>query len=347
MSARDSQISHPHHHRPRSKQPWWLWVVLALVAIVLLVFIWYWQALRPTKTGVTAVIVNEGESTDQIAKKLDDKKLIRSERAFQIYVRTKGLAAKFQAGRFSLNGNDSTPKIAVALTEQSARAAQFTIREGLTQQQIADQLDKQKIASGDEFAALKASDFTQYTFLQGLPADAPLEGFLFPETYTTPPEGTSAKDVATIMLNQFDKELTPDLRQQIQTSGRSLYETIIIASMLEEEVKTPKDRRMVAGIIEKRLDQDIRLDIDATLRYGLDKLTGTITQRDLDSDSPYNTRKVKGLPPTPISNPGLASIEATLNPEASEYLFYLSAKDGTTHFAKTNDEHEKNKDKYL
>lgn len=346
MSTRASQHPH-HHHTPTRRRPWWLWAVAAFVALLAISFIWYWQALRPTGTAEASIIVAEGDSTDQIAQKLAQADLIRSKNAFAIYVRSTGLAPKFQSGRFVLDGTEGTPKIAEALTEQAARSSQFTVQEGLTQKQIAGRLAKLGIVNEEEFANLKAADFPQYAFLQGLPADAPLEGFLFPETYTTPPEGTSTKDVATIMLNQFEKELTPELEQQIQDSGRSLYETIIIASMLEEEVKTAKDRRMVAGIIEKRLEQDIRLDVDATLRYGINKLTGSLTQSDINSDNPYNTRRLKGLPPTPISNPGLASIEAALNPEASEFLFYLSGKDGTTHYAKTNDEHEQNKDKYL
>lgn len=347
MNARDSQITHPKLHTAKSGRPWWQWLLFGILAIIVLVLLWYLQALRPTKTASAAIVVDDGDSTQQIADKLSEKKLIRSELAFGIYSRSKGYPAKFRAGRFVLNGKDGTPKIAEALTSNAAKSSQFTIKEGTTQKQIAAQLGKLGIVDEDQFADFKASDFPQYEFLKDLPKDAPLEGFLFPETYSAPPAGTSTKDVATIMLNQFEKELTPELQQEIKASGRSLYETVTIASILEREVKTAKDRRTVAGIVENRLKDNISLGLDTTLMYGLDKSESQLTKADLADDSPYNTRTQKGLPPTPISNPGLATIEATASPQASDYLFFLSAPNGTTYYATTNAEHEANKDKYL
>lgn len=320
--------------------------VLLLVASIAAT-LWYAAALRPTGAPQTSIVVKDGQRTDQIAKELKAKNLIRSPFAFKLHVRFDSLASKFKSGRYALAGDKSTPAIAAALTEGSQDTTRFTIKEGVTQRQIANLLGDQEIVNKQEFEDLRAANFPQYDFLQRLPGKASLEGFLFPETYTIPPPGTSTKDVATIMLDQFDQELTPDMREQIQKNGRTIYETVIIASMVEAEVRTDKDRKLVAGIMYKRLREGIRLDIDATTRYGLNKPTGALTQQDLDSDSPYNTRKVKGLPPGPIGNPGLSSLMAAIYPEDSEYLFYLSAPDGTTYFAKTNEEHERNKSEHL
>lgn len=325
-----------------------LLIILAVLAVIAIgTKVWYSNALKPAGTGDHAVEIPKGAKPDQIATLLEQKQVIKSARAFGWHVSSNDLGPKLQAGRYTLSGNDSATVIAAELTEGPKQASQFTVKEGMTQAGIAKLLGDLGVVDEDEFKKLKASDFPQYDFLQGLPEDATLEGFLFPETYAIPEEGTSTKAVAEIMLTQFGKELTPELRNQIKANGKTIYETITVASLVEEEVKTEADRKLVAGIIYKRLQEDIRLDIDATVRYALDKPTGALSQSDLNSDDPYNTRKFKGLPPGPIANPGIISIKAAINPETSDWLFYLNGSDGTTHFAKTNDEHEANKDKYL
>ena len=321
------------------------------VAVILVVLIgsklWYSSALKAAGGGEQSVEIAEGQTPQQIGQTLQEKKLIKSARAFNWHVKSNDLGSKLQAGRYRLSGERSSQELAAQLAEGPKQASQFTIKEGVTQEQIAEQLGKDGTVNQSEFKKLKAADFPEYEFLKGLPADASLEGFLFPETYALPDPGTSTQDVARIMLDQFGKELTPELRAQITKSGRTVYQTVIVASLVEEEVKTEEDRQLVAGIIYSRLEQNISLGIDATTRYALDKPTQPLTQSDLDSDNPYNTRKRKGLPPGPIANPGIQSIEAAINPTGSDYLFYLTGKDGKTYYAKTNDEHEQNKSDHL
>ncbi len=321
--------------------------VALVIAIVVGSLVWYSNALRPTGTTQTSVTVTTGESTDAITKTLQDKRLIHSPLAFKLHVKLQGLAPRFKAGHYVLSGNQSAPAIARELTDQAQASNQFTIKEGRTQKQIATQIGDLGIVDAGRFANLKTTDFPKYDFLEGAPAGASLEGFLFPETYSVPPPSTGTEDVATIMLNQFGKELTPARRNQIKASGRSTFETVTVASILEEEVRTDKDKRIVAGIIYQRLAQGIPLGLDTTLMYGLHKSESQLTQVDLQGDSPYNTRTQKGLPPGPISNPGLAALKAAVDPQQSDYLFFLSAPDGTMHYAKTNAEHEANKRKYL
>lgn len=321
--------------------------VAILIAVVVGSLVWYSNALRPTGAPQSSVTITNGESVDSITAELKRQKLIRSPFAFKLHVRFNGLAPQFKAGRYVVSGQQPAPAIARELIDQARASNQFTIKEGRTQRQIAAQLGGLGIVDENEFANLKAADFPKYDFLAGLSAQASLEGFLFPETYSVPPSGTNTEDVATIMLNQFGQELTPELRDQIKRSGRSIFETVTVASILEEEVRTDQDKRLVAGIIYKRLEEGISLGLDTTLMYGLRKSEQQLTQADLTGDSPYNTRTQKGLPPGPISNPGLAAIEAAINPQTSDYLFFLSAPDGTTYYAKTNAEHEQNKDKHL
>lgn len=324
--------------------------VIILVVIIVLAVIgraWYSHALRPTGASQTAVTVAQGEGSSAIAADLQSKHLIHSSLAFRLHAKFAKLGAKFKAGRYVVSGAKSTTQIANELTDPSQSTNQFTIREGLTQKQIATTLGKLGIVDENEFANLKAKDFN-YDFLADAPDGASLEGFLFPETYTIPPPGASAHDVATIMLNQFGKELTPSLRSQIKAQKRTIYDTVTIASIVEREVTSENDRKVVAGIFWKRLDQNIALGADTTLLYGLGK-TGNyeLTQSDLQSDNKYNTRKLKGLPPSPIDNPGLSALTAAVNPSTSDFLFYLTGSDGKTYYAKTNDEQEANKAKYL
>ena len=333
-------------------------IIVALVALLIAApTLWY-----RAETGVacdqpkeTRYTVKEGASTDSIASELKANGVIKSERGFKLAVKRAGVAKDFKAGQHTLNCADSAEANARKMTEQPEQR-QFTIQEGLTQRQIAKKLAEADLVDEKTFAELKVRDFrnaSKYDFLAELPDDASLEGFLFPETYSVPKlEGISdekekAKELASVMLNQFGQELTPQLREQIKASGRTLYQTVIIASMVESEVRSDTDRKLVAGIMYRRLSEDIRLDVDATTRYAVNKPTGTLTREDLDSDDPYNTRKVKGLPPGPISNPSLSAIRAAIEPQASEYLFYLSAKDGKTIFSKTLEEHESNVERYL
>lgn len=321
-------------------------VLTVLILLTVGTLHWYRSSLRPTGTAETVVTVAEGATTAQIASQLKEKGLIRSERAFGWYVRLHGLAPELNSGRFLLSGDKPTDEVARVLTGRPNAGNRFTIPEGFTQFVVGERLERLGITDAVEFKDLKAADFPEYDFLRGLPEDATLEGYLFPETYSVPRAEASAREVATIMLDQFRQEIAP-LRAQIDASDYSLHELLTLASLVEEEVKSDEDRRMVADVMFRRLEQDIRLDIDATVRYTLDKPTGVLTVSDLATDDPYNTRKLKGLPPGPIANPGLAAIEAVLDPIANGYLFYLSAPDGTTYYAETNEGHERNKEKYL
>jgi len=201
-----------------------------------------------------------------------------------------------------------------------------TIPEGYTRSQIAD-VAKDAGLSGDyEKATAKAPKGFDIA-KTGAPKDASLEGFLFPATYELE-KGASVDDLVKDQLSAFDQNISQVDLKAAEQKNLTIYDVVTIASMIEREVQVPKERPLVAAVIYNRLAQGIPLGIDATLRYDLDNFDKPLTESDLQTDSPYNTRLVTGLPPTPIANPGLDSLKAAADPANVDYLYYV-VKPGT------------------
>lgn len=211
-----------------------------------------------------------------------------------------------------------------------SREVNVTIPEGLSVKQIGEILENAKLFSKDEFIKIAQKE----------------EGYLFPDTYRFYKDA-KPEDVVLKMKENFNKKITSEILSEIQKTNRALSEVVVMASMLEEEVRSTEDRKIVAGILWKRLDQEMGLNVDAALTYILGRASNELTLGDLKYDSPYNTYRYRGLPPTPISNPGLDAISAAANPEQSRYFYYLTDKDGAVHYAVTLEEHALNKRKYL
>ena len=211
-----------------------------------------------------------------------------------------------------------------------SREISVTIPEGHSARQIGEIFEKLGIFSSEDFVQAAQKE----------------EGYLFPDTYRFYKDA-NPDDVTKKMRDNFNKKITPEIFAEIKKNKKTLSEAIIMASLLEEEVKSAEDRKIVAGILWKRLDLGIGLNVDAALTYVLGKTSSELTAGDLKFDSPYNTYRYRGLPPKPISNPGLDAILAALMPEPSPYFYYLTGKDGRTYYAKTLEEHALNKFKYL
>jgi UPF0755 protein len=173
-----------------------------------------------------------------------------------------------------------------------------------------------------------------------------MEGYLFPSTYLIPTDDTPA-GAARILVDQFRRELPADAAAQARRLGRTLPEVVTIASIIEREGKIDADRPLIGSVIYNRLRLGMPLEVDASIEYVFAEHHAVITKRDLQIDSPYNTYRHTGLPPTPIANPGKASLEAAFHPARSDYLYYIAKSDGHSVFAKTLAEHNANVDRYL
>ena len=297
---------------------------LIIILIIFLCGFFLWQGIYLPKEGVfleeKLFLVKEGENLFQIAENLEKEGLIKNRFFFNFYVLIKGGQDKLQAGEYFLTPSMNIAKIAGKIISGETAKIIVTIPEGFTVKQI------------EELLGLK------------LPGTN-LEGFLFPDTYQFPLRVTG-KDVVERMRDNFEKKFTP-YRNEVSGAGLTTVEVITMASLLEKEVQTLKDRKIVSGILWKRKNNNIPLQVDATINYITGKKGIKVSTEDTKIDSPYNTYKYLGLPAGPICNPGLESIRAAIYPEDSDYWYYLSVPEGETIFSKTLEEHNIAKAKYL
>ncbi|TMG62424.1 MAG: endolytic transglycosylase MltG [Chloroflexi bacterium] len=284
--------------------------------------------------------------------------LIRSTIAFDMYTRLTDAGPKFQAGSFVLNTNMSLVQIVSALQHGRPDEKTITFPEGFPLRYQAALVDSKKIGTLTGADYLKAAQdpalAKAYSFLPAQPpsGDFPYEGYLFPDTYLVDPT-LGAKGLVAAQLDQFDAVFSADWRALIaqSTSGRpkeDMRTIVILASMVDREAnnKNATDRGNVCSVYYNRLRRNIPLGVDATLLYALGRLTPEPTAPELSLDSPYNTRKHTGLPPTPISNPGKEALAACINPPATSYLFYFTDKQGTTHFETNQQDFDNDIKKY-
>ncbi len=329
-------------------------IVVAAAAFGITPF-WYIHALSAVDASDNArqmVTIPKGSTVSSIAKALAEKEVIRSPLAFRLYARFHGIAEKMKAGGFVFKKSQDVAQIADVLTRGYGDEVTVTIPEGYTVEDIDALLTEQGlIQSGELVACAKTCDFSAYDFLpKGSGASSRggrLEGYLFPDTYFVLQGEFEPKAFLERLLTTFRRRVPDALGADMQASGHSLHDVLVMASLVEKETKTDEERPVVAEILWKRLDAGMYLGVDAALRYGLGKPTDTITKDDLESVSVYNLRKVKGLPPGAICNPGLESIKAALHPKGTEYWYYLHDRNGRIHYAVTNDEHNLNRAKYL
>ena len=301
-----------------------------------------------SKARITLTIA-QGDGGKAIAKKLADLGLIDSEWAFYKYIKEEGIAPEIQAGKFVLKKSYTIPEIAQYLTNAKKDEVVVTIREGLPLDLVDDYLAKNNVLPAGSFldCARKCVPEEHYSFLDSKPAKQSLEGYLFPDTYFVDAETVNPQELVNRMLQNFSSKLDSGLRSEIAKGGHSIHQIVTMASLIEKESRSADEKPIISGILWKRFEEHQALGVDATIRYALDKWTEPLTIEDLNVNSPYNTRKNVGLPPGPISNFSLESLKAAIDPEPSEYYYYLHGSDGKVHYAKTNEEHNENKRKYL
>ncbi len=315
-----------------------------LITLILFLFIFggfylfYWEGSLPVnrenKTSKIFVI-RPGDGINAIAQNLRDAELIRSRLVFFIVIKQFGIEKKLQAGDYRLSQAMNAEQIARALTHGTLDLW-ITLIEGLRKEEIAEIM-------------IKNFNIPEAQFI-----DEAQEGYLFPDTYLIPRDASS-EAVIKIMTDNFNQRVTPELKDKFGKLNLTTQQAVILASIVERESRFPNDRTVVASIFLRRMREGIPLQADATVQYALGYQENEktwwkkdLTTIDLKINSPYNTYLNQGLPPAPISNPGLNSLEAvaSANPN-TPYLFYVSDKTGKLHFARNIDEHNANIQKYL
>ncbi len=289
--------------------------------------------------------VNKGDSVQEIAQNLEEKNLIRKASFFEKYVSDHNLGNKLKAGRYLIRPSMTPKEIAELISSGKTDENIITIPEGFTNKQIATRLATEDITTESAFLNAAKENF-HYSFLKDKPKNTSLEGYLFPDTYYLEPK-TPAKEIVKKMLDNFNHKLDHSLRKEIKKQGKTIFEIITLASLVEKEVANSKDRPIVAGIFLKRLSLGIPLESCASIQYILRANKKRFSYAETRTNSPFNTYLHSGLPPAPICNPGLDAIKATIYPQNTNYLYFLSDNNGITHYARTNSEHEKNKAIYL
>jgi UPF0755 protein len=326
-------------------------VVAAVLAIRSTAATLYQSLPRPDtalrEDGTVQIVVRPGDGADQIAERLEESGLIDDAEHFRILTRVMGVQSQLQAGEYAFEKHLSMPDIVARLHLGVTSSLVVTIPEGLRAEEIAIILERNGVTTRDEFLQALKEDYEIRALKGQRPAS--LEGYLFPATYGFSPN-MRGREVVQRFLDNFDKRVAPVLSEN--TSGLSVQEALVLASIVEREAVVPDERPQIAGVYLNRIRRQMLLQADPTVQYALAANPTSLqrfgfwkkelTEADLKYDSPFNTYVYRGLPPAPIANPGIASITAALRPAQSNYLFFVAREDGSHAFAETLDQHNLN-----
>jgi UPF0755 protein len=317
-----------------------------LVAFILAGCGWFAYAIwgdRSHPQTAQQIIVPRGSTFHDIATQLSGAGIVANGTAFRVYAKLLRADTAAHAGEFRFEPHQTAAQVLSQLESGGAQIAKWvTIPEGFTAAQIAQRLQQESF--GD------ASVYERAFLHDSIDVDGAktknLEGFLFPSTYLIP-NGATPKTVEEILTAQFRKELPPDAAKKARSHGLTVPQVVTLASLIEREAKADDERALMAGVYYNRLRLGMPLEVDATIEYALPEHHDVITYGDLKMPSPYNTYLHQGLPPTPIANPGAASLQAAFNPRPSPYLYYVYKGNGHHAFARTLAEQNANIAKYL
>ena len=311
---------------------------LCILAGVLLLGISTYYLMTPAQEGKPDQIffVKEGSTLRQVANELENKELIRSRDLFLVWARFLGHARHIKAGEYRLNPGMSPLVILKTLSSGAIVTHPVTIPEGYSRMQIAELLAAKGLVAKDEFLAITGDpDVAKHYGIAG----PDLEGYLYPDTYQFS-RGLSAASIVDVMVRHF-RGVTASFRENVKTSGMTLEQIVILASIVEKETGRAEERPMIASVFLNRLKKGNRLESDPTVIYGIKDFDGNLKKKDLIRHSPYNTYVIRGLPPGAIANPGKEAIKAVLFPAETSYMFFVSKNDGSHHFSETLAEHNR------
>ncbi len=291
---------------------------------------------------VAVLDIFEGESFADVAQRLQAHRMIRSVWAFEWMGRLGGLDRKIIPGEYEFHGGMAPMRILRKLASGEVKSYVVTIPEGFSAKQIAEVLHEKRLVDRAEWLRLLGDPAFIRTL--SLSTDT-LEGYLFPDTYVLTSHMGSAM-VMKAMVARFRQIVTEEYRARAVALGLSLHQVITLASVIEKETARSDERALIAGVFHNRLRRNMPLQSDPTVIYALHDFDGNLHKKDLLIESPYNTYRVRGLPPGPITNPGEAAIRAALYPESTSYLYFVSRNDGSHEFSTTFAEHRRAVKKY-
>ncbi len=317
-------------------------LLIFLIAVVGLVAVNHLESPVDSKDEEMYLIeIPSGFGVTQIASLLEKEGLIRNGFFFRIYSRVNQYEGKMKEGEYLISPSMSTSEIIDKIVRGDVLTYQFTIPEGYTVQQIAELLDRKGFADKQQFLIAAREINFDLPFPYKLPqVKEPLEGYLFPDTYSYAKD-MDETDLILVMLNEFEKLITSEIKDRAQELGYSMQEVITIASLIEREAQLADERRIISSVIHNRLDIGMRLGLCASVMYVLPEPKDSLTYADLEIDSPYNTYRNDGLPPGPIASPGRESILAALYPDDTSYYYFVARGDGSHVFTRTLAEHNK------
>lgn len=321
-------------------------ILIALLIFILLLaslliggvvaYRWQLSAVNSVDNSRKLVTISVGSTPEAIAAQLKNDSLIHSQQIFLLYTRLQGVQAKLQAGTYRLSPSDTLPKIVEHIVSGKVDTFQLTFLPGATLQQNRTTLLKAGYSATEVDAALAKSYSS--TLFDSKPATADLEGYIYPETYSFASD-TTVESILTHIFAYFNGVVQQEgLVAKFKAQGLNLYQGITLASIIQRESTfVGNDAAQIAQVFYLRLAQGMPLGSDPTYQYIADKMG---VERDVNIDSPYNTRRYAGLPPGPISAPGLEALRATANPAPGDYLYFFSGDDNVTYFSRTLAEHE-------
>jgi UPF0755 protein len=311
---------------------------------------------RSVSDDATPIIfqIETGETALTIGQKLQTQGLIEDAELFRRLLRYRGADTSLEAGVFELAANMTMDEILIVLQDGKLEETAFTFPEGWRATQMAELLEEKNLTSATDYMALvNQPSYFDYDFLRTLPANSTLEGYLFPDTYSVIALESNAESLIRLQLENFAKHVTEELRQTTREKQIRLHDAIILASIVEREAVRAEEREIIAGVYINRWQDGTVLNADPTIQYALGYQEGTaywwkspLTRQDLAIDSPYNTYTEVGLPPSPIANPGLDTIQAAILAPDTEFYYFVSRNNGSHIFAITFEEHLQNVAEY-
>jgi UPF0755 protein len=307
----------------------WIALGVALLMVLSLFLIIYAKRPIDDQAVATTVYIPRGTGFFEIVNILDQAGMVKSRLLFSSLALIKGVAGHIKPGEYELVTSMSPGEITDKLARGDIKIHPVTIPEDFTLRQIADRLIAEELISEESFLNVT----TDPVFLESLNIDADsAEGYLYPDTYFFD-RGMTTREIVRVMVNQFWKKVTPQMIERAKALGMTTTEFVTLASLIGKESGDEEEKPQVSAVFHNRLKKGMRLQSDPTAVYSLNAYRSVVKRKDLDNDTPYNTYKIPGLPPGPIANPGIDSLQAALYPASVNYLYFVSKNDGTHIFS--------------